>query len=300
MSESGATRPRSPGTLPPGTLYLVPTPLNQDPEGTPDWLAPAEAARVAEVRRFAVETPKVARGWLGRLLPSVPVRLLDIRPLPAGDDPAPSWDPWLAPLLAGESVGLLSDAGCPGIADPGAALVGAAHDAGIPVRPLVGPSAIVLLLMAGGLQGQRFAFHGYLPVAPAEREQAIRALAQRARQRDETQVVIETPYRNQAIADSLIATLPADAILVIGADLTGAGESITRRRVAQWRRQPPTLGRVPASFLFGFETVGRPAKARQAGTADGGPARPGQGTVPAPRGQRPQRAQRAPSRGSRG
>ncbi len=263
----------------PGTLYLIPTPLNQDPAGTPDWLAPAEAALLADVRRFAVETPKVARGWLGRLLPSVPVRLLDIRPLPAGEPRAPGWEDWLAPLRAGESVGLLSDAGCPGIADPGAALVGAAHDAGIPVRPLVGPSAILLLLMASGLQGQRFAFHGYLPVNPAERDEVIRDLAQRARQRDETQVLIETPYRNQAIADSLIAALPAEAILVIGADLTGANESITRRRVAQWRRQPPALGRVPASFLFGFEVGAAPAAARQPAPRSASNPRPGRGTV---------------------
>lgn len=257
----------------PGTLFLIPTPLSQDPEGTADWLTPADVARLVDVRRFAVETPKVARGWLARLLPAVPVRQLDIRALPAAEVPTATWAHWLEPLAAGESVGLLSDAGCPGVADPGAALVAAAHEAGLPVRPLVGPSAILLLLMASGLQGQRFAFHGYLPVAPPERERAIRELAQRARERDETQVMIETPYRNQAIADSLIATLPPEAILVIGVDLTGAGESIHRRRVADWRRQRPSLGRVPVSFLFGFEArhrshdAGRPVR-RDSDTSD--------------------------------
>ena len=243
----------------PGTLYLIPTPLHQDPTGAADWLAPAEAARLAGIRRFAVETPKVARAWLARLLPTVAVRQLEIRPLPGADEAAPDWAGWLAPVLAGESMGLLSDAGCPGIADPGAALVGAAHAAGIPVRPVVGPSAIVLALMASGLQGQRFAFHGYLPVASAQREQAIRDLGRRAREHDETQILIETPYRNQALVDSLIATLPADAHLVIAVGLSGPDEQITRRRIDQWRHEPPTLPRAPATLLFGFDPASRAA-----------------------------------------
>lgn len=259
--EAAALRP--PSRIRPGTLYLIPTPLHQAPAEAADWLAPAEAARLAGLRRFAVETPKVARAWLARLLPTVPVRQLEIHPLPGADEPAPDWARWLAPMLAGESMGLLSDAGCPGIADPGAALVGAAHAAGIPVRPVVGPSAIVLALMASGLQGQRFAFHGYLPVAPAQREQAIRDLARRAHERDETQILIETPYRNQALVDSLIATLPPDAVLVIAADLSGPDEQITRHRIDRWRRAPPRLPRAPATLLFGFDPASRAAGADQ-------------------------------------
>ena len=267
----------------PGTLYLIPTPLCQDQANAPDWLAPPDRARLAALRHFAVETPKVARGWLGRLLPEVPVRALDIRQLPAADEAAPDWATWLAPLQAGTSMGLLSDAGCPGIADPGAALVAAAHAAGIPVQPLAGPSAILLLLMASGLQGQRFAFHGYLPVAADAREQAIRDLGRQARERDETQIMIETPYRNQALADSLIATLPPEAVLVIGQGLGSAGESIVRRRVSDWRRSPPILPRIPATFLFGLDAGARP-----------GPVRPTSATAAAA-GQAPRSATSAPA-----
>ncbi|MET0507974.1 MAG: SAM-dependent methyltransferase [Burkholderiaceae bacterium] len=249
-----------------GTLFLVPTPLARNPQSPADrWLPESEHARIAAVRHFAVETPKVARAWLALLFPGESIRALDIRPLPRGDAaegagaPAIDWSHWLAPMLAGHSMGLLSDAGCPGIADPGAPLVAAAHAAGIPVRPLIGPAAIVLALMASGLQGQRFAFHGYLPVAATERDQAIRTLAAQARAGDQTQVLIETPYRNQAIADSLIRVLPPESVLVIAADLTGPTESIDRRTVASWRRAMPVLPRVPATFLFGFEpaAVGR-------------------------------------------
>lgn len=247
-----------------GTLFLIPTPLDQARGGTAAWLAATDLARLAGLRHFAVETPKVARGWLGRLLPDVPVRELSIQALPASSEAATTdWSPWLAPLLAGHSMGLLSDAGCPGIADPGAGLVAAAHGAGVTVRPLAGPSAITLVLMASGLQGQRFAFHGYLPVAEAEREQAIRELARRARADDETQILIETPYRNQALAESLVQTLAPDAVLVIGIDLTGPEETIARRRVQQWRSRPPTLPRLPTTFLFGFDPVAtRPRQAR--------------------------------------
>ncbi len=253
-----------------GTLFLIPTPLHQDAAGAVAWLAEPESRRIAEVRHFVVETPKVARAWLAHLYPGESLRSFDIRPLPchasdgqgATADAAVDWSPWLAPLLAGHPVGLLSDAGCPGVADPGAPLVAAAHAAGVPVRPLAGPSAIILALMASGLTGQRFAFNGYLPVDAGARDTAIRELAARARQLDQTQVLIETPYRNQPMAEALIAALPPAAILVIAADLAGATESIERRAVAAWRERRPTLARVPTTFLFGFDA--RPATGRRA------------------------------------
>jgi 16S rRNA (cytidine1402-2'-O)-methyltransferase len=170
-----------------------------------------------------------------------------------GSSPASAidWRGWLAPLQAGESVGLMSDAGCPGVADPGAALVQAAHDAGIEVHPLIGPSSLLLGLMASGLNGQHFTFQGYLPVQGPERRRAIERLAQRSAAERETVLVIETPYRNQATAEALVEVLPAAARLCIALDLTGPGESIVSRAVSAWRARAPALPRkLPAVFLF--------------------------------------------------
>ena len=235
----------------PGRLLLLPAPLEQV-ESPREWLCEPDRARIATLRRFFVETPKTARAWLRHLPFAVPIRELSIVALPVGEIAnTTDWSGWLAPLLVGESAAVLSDAGCPGVADPGAALVAAAHDAGILVEPLIGPSAILLALMGSGLGGQRFAFRGYLPVAPQSREDAIRALAQRAQADEETQILIETPYRNQAMFDSLLRALPGQARLTVAIDLTGATQSIRTQRVDAWRRQPATLARRPAVFLFG-------------------------------------------------
>ncbi|MGE0314840.1 MAG: SAM-dependent methyltransferase [Lautropia sp.] len=239
-------------THPVGTLLLVPAPLEQT-DAPRAWLCEVDRRRVAGVRRFYVETPKTARGWLRSLPFDVPIRALAIDAMPPADALARTdWTSWLAPLHAGETVAILSDAGCPGVADPGGAIVAAAHDAGLPVEPLIGPSAILLALMASGLGGQRFAFHGYLPVAPAARDDAIRALARRAGERDETQILIETPYRNQAVTDGLLRALPPEMRLTIAVDVTGRGQSIRTRRVDAWRAATPTLPKQPAVFLFGL------------------------------------------------
>lgn len=236
-----------------GRLILVPSPLTQAAEERP-WLCEPDRERVAALTRFYVETPKIARLWLKRLGPAAPLQSLDIRPLPAAPasgDGRIDWTDWLAPLRAGQDAGLMSDAGCPGVADPGAALVAAAHDAGIEVVPLIGPSSILLGLMASGLDGQRFAFHGYLPVDRAERAQAIAELGRRSSARRETQILIETPYRNAAMADSLIGVLPGTARLCIAVDLCGSGQWIRTRRVQAWKQDRPVLDRrLPAVFLF--------------------------------------------------
>ena len=252
----------------PGRLLLIPTPLYQPGEAQP-WLLEADRQQVSQLTDFYVETPKVARRWLGQLGMARPIQELAIHPLPAPRDKgardkgprdrgphdmgAPHRNPeaWLAPLLAGRDAGLLSDAGCPGVADPGALLVEAAHGRGIEVVPLVGPSSILLGLMASGLNGQQFAFHGYLPSQAEERTRSIARLAQRSKQQHETELLIETPYRNQAMAEALITHLPEEARLCIATDLTGAGQSIRTHTVREWRRQPPEMpDRKPALFLF--------------------------------------------------
>jgi len=184
---------------------------------------------------------------------AAPLQSITVRALPSANErsPAPDWGDWLAPVAAGETVGLMSDAGCPGVADPGAALVQAAHDAGIEVHPLIGPSSLLLGLMASGLNGQRFSFQGYLPVERPQRRQSIERLAQRSAADRETILLIETPYRNQAMAEALLEALPESARLCIAVDLAGPGQSVATRPVRAWRERPPALPRkLPGVFLF--------------------------------------------------
>jgi 16S rRNA (cytidine1402-2'-O)-methyltransferase len=219
-------------------LYAIPTPLG----GTPEASLPAPALReVRELKDFVVENAKSARAFLGAL--GMPVRELNIHAIDESRDP-------LSPLRQGRSLGLLSEAGCPAIADPGAALVEAAHAAGFRVVPLVGPSAIVLALMASGLEGQRFAFCGYLPRDARERAERIRQLEQRSRRERETEIFIETPYRNDALFGALLETCAPGTRLCVAADLTLASENVRTRPIAEWRRERAPIGKRPAVFLL--------------------------------------------------
>jgi 16S rRNA (cytidine1402-2'-O)-methyltransferase len=156
----------------------------------------------------------------------------------------------LAPLREGRPLGLLSEAGCPAIADPGAALVEAAHRESFRVVPLIGPSSIVLALMASGLEGQRFAFCGYLPREEAERARRIRELEQRSRRERETEIFIETPYRSDTLMSALVAACSAGTRVCVAADLTLPSETIRTETVGQWRRAAVQIGRRPAVFLL--------------------------------------------------
>ncbi len=156
----------------------------------------------------------------------------------------------LNPLRAGRSLGLLSEAGCPAIADPGAALVEAAHREGFRVVPLVGPSAIVLALMASGLEGQRFAFCGYLPREKSERDRRIRELERRSKRERETQIFIETPYRNDALAAALLEVCAPSTRLCVATDLTLPTEEIATHAVSEWRNSTPHPGKRPTVFLI--------------------------------------------------
>jgi 16S rRNA (cytidine1402-2'-O)-methyltransferase len=219
-------------------LYAIPTPLGGSPEAA---LPTSSIATVRSLRDFVAENAKSARAFLGAL--GMPVRELNIRVI--DDEPDP-----LAPLRAKRSMGLLSEAGCPAIADPGAALVEAAHREGFRVVPLVGPSSIVLALMASGLEGQRFAFCGYLPRENMDRSRKIRALEQRSNREKETQIFIETPYRNDALLAALLESCAAGTRLCVAADLTLPGESISTKTIGEWRRAKAVIGRRPAVFLL--------------------------------------------------
>ncbi len=231
-----------------GTLYLVPSLLGDVP---PAEVLPARTLAVARsITHWIVETPKAARAFLGSLGMPLPIAALGITPLTAtpGDAEIAAM---LAPALAGGAVGLCSDAGCPGVADPGAAVVAAAHRAGIRVVPLVGPSSILLALMASGLDGQSFAFHGYLPQKPGERATALRALEASSRRERRTEIFIETPYRNVAMIESLGAVLAGDTRVTVAADLTLAGESVLTLPAAEWRRRDASgYAKRPALFLL--------------------------------------------------
>ena len=158
---------------------------------------------------------------------------------------------WLAPLKAGQDIGLVSDAGCPAVADPGARAVALAHRWGAPVKPWVGPSSILLGLMASGLDGQRFAFHGYAPVEPSERAKQLKAWEQNSSKQKQSQLFIETPYRNQAMFVSLLEHLKGNTRLCIARSVTTPDEWIRTLTIAQWKNQPsPTLDKHPTLFLF--------------------------------------------------
>jgi len=231
-----------------GTLYLVPNLLGAVP---PANVLPARTIEIARrLLHFAVETPKAARAFLKSLDVMHPIAQIQIVPLPSADD-ATARDPSLASLLAGRDVGLLSDAGCPGVADPGAWLVRAAHEHGVRVVPLVGPSAILLALMASGMNGQAFCFHGYLPVKPAARATALRNLEAHSRRERRTEMFIETPYRNAALLHAMTETLDAKTRICVAADVTLDTETIESRTARQWRSEnAERFDRRPAMFLL--------------------------------------------------
>lgn len=217
-----------------GTLYLIPVPLGPV---SPDACLPPDTLAVARrLAYFVVERAKTARAHLKAMGHPQPLQALHIEELNEHTPPT-AIPALLAPLKAGHDLGLLSEAGCPAVADPGAALVLAAHRANIPVVPLIGPSSILLALMASGLGGQRFAFHGYLPAKEPTRSQTIRDLEKAARRDHATQLFIETPYRSAALLDALATTLAPDTLVSVGADLSLPGQLIQTRSAKQWRSQ---------------------------------------------------------------
>lgn len=231
-----------------GTLYLIPVSL-----GEASWQTylPAASHNIAcKLRHFVVENAKTARGELKRLGHPSPLRELAIEQLPEPLKPA-DIERLLQPLRAGQDLGLMSEAGCPGVADPGALLVRRAHDEGFTVRPLVGPSSLLLALMASGLEGQRFAFHGYLPAREPERSKKIMELEKDSKRLGQTQLFIETPYRNQSLLEALLSHCRPDTRLAIGTDLTLESESIASLTIAKWRTvTAPALDRRPTVFLL--------------------------------------------------
>jgi 16S rRNA (cytidine1402-2'-O)-methyltransferase len=231
-----------------GTLFLIPVAL-----GDIAWerFIPAQTQAIATgLTHFVVENAKAARTELKRMVHPGPLRELSIEELPEGPKQG-DLDKLLLPLANGTDVGLMSDAGCPGVADPGALLVRRAHELGYKVRPLIGPSSLLLGLMASGLDGQRFAFHGYLPARSPEREQKIISLEADSKRNNQTQLFIETPYRNTALFQALLNTCQASTRLCVASDLSLPSETIQTMTIKQWQKnEPPFLERRPTVFLF--------------------------------------------------
>ncbi|UOO82522.1 SAM-dependent methyltransferase [Uruburuella testudinis] len=230
------------------TLYLIPTPL-----GTPDTpcLLPHEQALITGLTDFVVEAEKTARAHLKHLGITTPIRELNLQTLNEHTD-AKTLPALLQPLQQGRNMGLLSEAGCPAVADPGADLVALAHRHHFKIHPLIGPSSLLLALMASGANGQNFAFKGYLPADKTERPAALKSLEQRSRQHNETQLFIETPYRNDAMLADALATLHPATRLCIACDLTLPTQTIISATIADWHQRPalPDLKKRPTIFVL--------------------------------------------------
>ncbi|WP_432719513.1 SAM-dependent methyltransferase [Jeongeupia wiesaeckerbachi] len=231
-----------------GILYLIPVPLADD---TLASVLPAEALGIARtLTHFVVEAPKTARAHLKLFGTPHELRSLDLRELNEHTKDGELAD-LLAPLLAGHDVGLMSEAGCPGVADPGARLVRLAHARGIRVAPLVGPSSILLALMASGANGQKFRFNGYLPANDGERLAAIRAFEASSRKEKQAELFIETPYRNDALFAALLQHCSPTTHLTVARELTGSEEWVKSQTVADWRRAgKPELHKRPTVFVL--------------------------------------------------
>jgi 16S rRNA (cytidine1402-2'-O)-methyltransferase len=234
--------------MPTGRLYLLPAWLAEDT--APEAVLPAAVLeRIRGIDAFVVEDAKSARRFLAACGHPRPMRELEMAEL---NEHTPSAEvaALLAPALAGRDLGILSEAGVPAVADPGALLVAEAHRRGVAVVPCVGPSSILLALMASGLQGQRFRFAGYLPAEAQARRAAIADLERQSARDGETQIFIETPYRNDALLADVLSTCKPQTRLAVAADLTAASEWIRSEAIEGWRARPATIGKRPAIFLL--------------------------------------------------
>ena len=232
----------------PGRLFLLPASLAEDAD--PATTIPAAVLeRIRALDTFVVENAKSARRFLAACAHPRPMREVAMEELNE-HTPADRVAALLDPALAGRDVGILSEAGVPAVADPGALLVAEAHRRGVTVVPCVGPSSILLALMASGLEGQRFRFVGYLPAEAKARREAIAELERRSARDRETQVFIETPYRNEALLADLLAACKPSTRLSVAASLTGADEWIRTDAVEGWRANAAAIGKRPAIFLL--------------------------------------------------
>jgi 16S rRNA (cytidine1402-2'-O)-methyltransferase len=227
---------------PKGRLFCIPVPLH--PEQSVGEVLPGQALTgIAHIQHFVVETPKAARVFLKQMGLASPLQALQVHAIPDADAHPHKLQSLLAPALQGNDIGLLSDAGCPGVADPGARLVDQAHELGIDVVPLIGPSSILMALIASGFNGQQFAFVGYLTAKAEQRGAALVGLETRSARHHETLLWIETPYRAAAMAADCLAYLKDDTRLLVAQQISLPDQKIRQKTVANWRREPPQINK---------------------------------------------------------
>ena len=234
-----------------GILYMIPCPISDSTEVF-DVLPEANRRIMDSLDYFIVENVRSARRFLSKARVSRRIEELEFVELNEHTIAGAAVEAMVKPIEAGRSAGVISEAGVPGVADPGALVVEACHKRGIKVVPMVGPSSILLAMMASGLNGQSFAFVGYLPVKPPERAKALKSLERRAHVEQQSQIFIEAPYRNVKLAEQILAVCGADTRLTIACDITSPEQIIVTRSVAQWRKCGlPDIAKRPTIFIIG-------------------------------------------------
>lgn len=228
-------------------LYLFPAGLSD--VGPSEVLPQRNIDLLREIRYFAVENLRSARRFLRSIDKQFPIDDCQFTELNE-HTPAEAVAPMLDPLRRGNAIGVISEAGCPAVADPGADLVAIAQREGLPVVPLVGPSSILLALMGSGFNGQRFAFEGYLPIDETERRRRLKEMIRRIDQERQTQIFIETPYRNNRVIKELTESLPGRMLLCVASDLTGLHQTIKTLPLERWRKEQYNFNKVPTIFLL--------------------------------------------------
>ena len=235
------------GIQKPGVLYLIPTPLGENP---PLEVLPLTVKKIIEDQNhFIIENEKAARRFIKKIAPNKNQEQLILYPLNKFITQEET-ETYLDQCKAGISIGLFSDAGCPGIADPGSVIVAKAHRLGIQVKPIVGPSSLILAMMSSGMNGQNFAFNGYLPIEQKKRKQAIIKFEKKAIKDNQAQLFIETPYRSDSLHKELLKVLLSNTLLCVGCDLSLQNEYIKTLTISQWKNEKVNLNKRPCIFII--------------------------------------------------
>jgi len=235
------------GIQKPGVLYLIPTPLGENP---PLEVLPLTVKKIIEDQNhFIIENEKAARRFIKKIAPNKNQEQLILYPLNKFITQEET-ETYLDQCKAGISIGLFSDAGCPGIADPGSVIVAKAHRLGIQVKPIVGPSSLILAMMSSGMNGQNFAFNGYLPIEQKKRKQAIIKFEKKAIKDNQAQLFIETPYRSDSLLKELLKVLLSNTLLCVSCDLTLQNEYIKTLTISQWKNEKVKLNKRPCIFII--------------------------------------------------
>jgi 16S rRNA (cytidine1402-2'-O)-methyltransferase len=230
-----------------GKLYLIPSVLA---EGTSqEVISPQVKDVISHTTHYLVENLRTARRYISSLKLGIEIEALDLQILDKNTG-SQDLNLLMRPIFEGKDLGIISEAGCPGIADPGAVAVAYAHQKGIRVIPLSGPSSIFLALMGSGFSGQTFTFHGYLPIDKKELVNSLHSLENVSRRDHSTQIFMETPFRNQKMLENLLQHLHPDTLLCIARNVTATDELIQTKRVQDWKRDPPDLHKIPTVFLL--------------------------------------------------